>query len=88
MDGLKFTEIMFKSTMKFVPETKTVFHSKNSVFRGRIQLSKDNVGYRMLLRMGWDGMSQLGVRPGPFLDPVQSVNPKVAYYRRYYRSLT
>ena len=41
----------------------------------------DGIGYKMLIKMGWDEKSQLGKKSGPYKEPVLPKDTKRNMYR-------
>ena len=56
--------------MKFVKATNINVSVKKTCERGKICISDQNIGYKILYKIGWDGINQFGTKKGYFKDPI------------------
>jgi hypothetical protein len=59
-----------ENKMEFVKATNINVSVKKTCKHGKIRISDQNIGYKMLYKMGWDGINQLGKKKGYFKDPI------------------
>ena len=67
--------------IKIISSTNVNVKKENIKRKGVIRLSENNKGLKLLYKMGWDGRSRFGIHCGFFENPIESVNPKIGYYR-------